>query len=265
MSTQSLRVFITGGASGLGHALAKACLARGARVCIADISEPAEPLDGVLYLPCDVTELAQLEAAADTLSQRWGGVDWVFNNAGVAQVGPIETVSMDDWHWIIQINLLGVVRGCKAFTPMLKRQGHGHIINVASMAGLLDVANMSSYNATKAAVVSLSETLHNELAPHGVGVSVVCPSFFRTNLGQAMRSTIPNMDKSLDKLMQKSPLNADDVAALILRAVDRKQFYILPHAPARRLWLAKRLLPRNWYVRLVRKGGKPGGNKKASR
>ena len=258
---QQPRVFITGGSSGLGLALVKACLARGAKVCIGDLKEPAEALDNTLFMPCDVTRIEDLERVAAHLEQDWGGVDWVFNNAGVAQVGPIESVSMDDWEWITQINLFGVVRGCKVFTPMLKAQGAGHIVNVASMAGLLDVPNMASYNATKAAVVSLSETLHNELAPHGIGVSVVCPSFFRTNLGTSMRSTVPGMEKSLDKLMSKSVLSADDIAQLILTAIDKQQFYVVPHKEARRLWLLKRFLPRGQYVKLLRKGGKPGAGK----
>lgn len=253
------RVFITGGSSGLGLAIAKACLARGAKVCIADLNKPQEALEGVRYIPCDVTRISDLESAADALQKDWGGVDWIFNNAGVAQVGPIESVSMKDWEWIIQINLLGVVRGCKVFTPMLKAQGSGHIVNVASMAGLLDVPNMASYNATKAAVVSLSETLHNELAPFGIGVSVICPSFFRTNLGASMRSTVPGMEKSLDKLMSKSELSADDIAKRCLDAIDNGTFYVVPHKEARRLWKLKRMLPRNLYVKLLRKGGKPGG------
>lgn len=259
MSDTTTRIFITGGASGLGLALAQRCLAAGWRVCVADLAEQPQPdvlpapSDTFRYQRCDVTREKDLQDAADTMVRHWGGVDIVVNNAGVAQVGAIDDVSMQDWEWIVNINLLGVVRGCKVFTPLLKKQGHGHIINVASMAGLLDVPHMASYNASKAAVVSLSETLQNELAPQGIAVSVVCPSFFRTNLGNSMRSTVPGMQKKLDKLMSKSELSAEDIADAMLDAIEKKRFYVIPHKQARRAWLFKRFLPRRWYRRMMQK------------
>lgn len=268
MAHQQTRIFITGGASGLGLAIAQACLQRGWKVCVGDLAEKATetlaaaPVDQFMYQRCDVTQESDLQAVADHLQQQWGGIDILVNNAGVAQVGAIDDVSLQDWRWIMDINLLGVVAGCKAFTPLLKAQGQGHIVNIASMAGLLDVANMSSYNVSKAAVVSLSETLQNELKPSGIHTSVVCPSFFRTNLGDSMRSNVPGMDKTLDKLMNKSELSAEDIAQQILQAIERKTFYVLPHKQGRRLWLLKRFLPRNWYLYLMQRGGKPGGKKK---
>ncbi|MGX5913126.1 SDR family oxidoreductase [Aliidiomarina sp. Khilg15.8] len=258
-NSTSARIFITGGASGLGLALAQRCIAKGWRVCIGDLAEQSDPAvlpapsDTFLYQRCDVTREADLQSAADAMVRSWGGVDILVNNAGVAQVGAIDDVSMQDWEWIVNINLLGVVRGCKVFTPLLKKQGHGHIVNVASMAGLLDVPHMASYNASKAAVVSLSETLQNELAAYGINVSVACPSFFRTNLGDSMRSTVPGMQKKLDKLMSKSELSADDIAAAMLAAVEEKRFYVIPHKQARRAWLFKRFLPRRWYRRMMQK------------
>ncbi|RUO27141.1 short chain dehydrogenase [Aliidiomarina minuta] len=268
MAQQQTRVFITGGASGLGLAIAQVCLQQGWKVCVGDLAAtPTQelktaPPEQFIYQRCDVTQEADLQAAADHLQQQWGGIDVLINNAGVAQVGAIDDVSMQDWRWIMDINLLGVVAGCKAFTPLLKAQGQGHIVNIASMAGLLDVANMSSYNVSKAAVVSLSETLQNELLPFGIHTTVVCPSFFRTNLGDSMRSTVPGMDKTLDKLMNKSELSADDIAQRIILAIERQTFYLLPHKQGRRLWLLKRFLPRNWYLRLMQRGGKPGGKKR---
>lgn len=197
------RIFITGGANGFGLAIARFYAQQGWRVAIGDIvteenanaavNELQSLASEMRYFHCDVTQDDDLQRVADTLAKDWHGVDVVVNNAGVAQVGAINDVSMQDWHWITEINLLGVVRGCRVFTPLLKQQKSGHIVNVASMAGLLDVPNMAAYNATKAAVVSLSETLENELAPFNIGVSVVCPSFFRTNLGANMRSTVPNI------------------------------------------------------------------------
>jgi len=258
------RIFITGGASGLGLAIARRYARAGWRVCIGDVHEArgAEAERALtelhaleaLFLRCDVTQESDLQAVADELVRRWGGVDVVVNNAGVACAGRIEDVSLDDWIWILDINLLGVVRGCRVFTPIFKRQGSGHFVNTASMAGLLDVPLMSSYNATKAAVVSLSETLHNELADAGIGVTVVCPSFFRTNLHESTRTDDPGLRAMLSRLLDSSDLSADDIADQIFRAVAARQFYLLPHVKGRRTWRLKRLLPRNTYTALARKG-----------
>lgn len=258
-------VFITGGANGLGYALAEKYAHLGAKVCIADRDEEAgeralksllEVSSDVLFLPCDVTITKDLQNAAHQLQTDWGRVDVVFNNAGVAQVGAIEDVSDQDWQWIIDINLMGVVRGCRAFTPMFKKQGHGYFVNVASLAGLLDVPTMSAYNATKAAVVSLSETLQHELAPANIHVSVVCPSFFQTNLGKSMRSTVNGMQAKLDKLMSKSDIDAKDVANIIVSNVAQKRFYILPHKASVKYWRMKKWLPRNLYARMMAKSNK---------
>lgn len=256
------RIFITGGASGLGKAIALRYARAGWKVCIGDVhdargEETQKELTtlGVdaLYLRCDVTREEDLAAVAEALQTRWGGVDAVVNNAGVAQAGAIEDVSIDNWQWIIDINLLGVVRGCKVFTPVFKRQGHGYLVNIASMAGLLDVPMMSSYNATKAAVVSLSETLHNELADANIGVSVVCPSFFKTNLGDSLRTTDPRIGATMARLLNRSKITADDIANDIFQAVEQKRFYVLPHAEGRAAWRMKRLLPRGVYARIMRK------------
>lgn len=260
MSNQ--RIFITGGASGLGQAIALRYARAGWRVCIADVNDTrgAETLKTLSsltphahYLRCDVTREEDLRTASEWLASNWGGVDVVVNNAGVAQAGAIDEVPLDDWQWIIDINLLGVVRGCKVFTPLFKRQGHGHFVNVASMAGLLDVPMMSSYNATKAAVVSLSETLHNELVDHHIGVSLVCPSFFKTNLTESLRTSNAGLRTAMGKLLERSPITADDIADQIFRAVERRDFYVLPHPDGRKAWLMKRLLPRNIYASVMRK------------
>jgi NAD(P)-dependent dehydrogenase (short-subunit alcohol dehydrogenase family) len=254
------RIFITGGASGLGFALAQICAKGGWQVCIGDRDiERGEAVIGSLqkwqpkamFLPCDVTRMSDLEQVAKTLTEKWGGVDVVVNNAGVAQVGKISDTTLTDWQWIIDINLLGVVRGCKVFTPLFKQQGSGHFVNIASMAGLLDVPNMSAYNATKAAVVSLSETLQNELVKDNIHVTVVCPSFFKTNLNQGMRSTIDGIEQKVDKLMSSSKLNAVDIARLIMKAVNKKKSHVLPHRQGRLAWYMKRWLPRSWYQKLL--------------
>lgn len=260
MNTQ--RIFITGGASGLGRAIALRFGRAGWRVCIADVNDArgAETLQALApltshthYLRCDVTREEDLTAASEWLTANWGGVDVVVNNAGVAQAGAIDDVPLSDWQWIIDINLLGVVCGCKVFTPLFKRQGRGHFVNVASMAGLLDMPRMSSYNATKAAVVSLSETLQNELADDHIGVSLVCPSFFKTNLGDSLRTSDPGMRTALTKLLERSPITADDIADQIFRAVEQRDFYVLPHKEGRRAWLMKKLLPRDIYSSMIQK------------
>jgi NAD(P)-dependent dehydrogenase (short-subunit alcohol dehydrogenase family) len=253
------RVFITGGASGLGRGLAERYAGAGCRVCIGDVNdergaEAAAALGApAFYQHCDVRREEELQAVADALQERWGGVDVVINNAGVAGAGSIEALTLAEWEWIIDINLLGVVRGCRVFTPMFKRQGEGHFVNVASMAGLLDMPLMSSYNASKAAVVSLSETLQNELEGDGVAVSVVCPSFFQTNLHESMRTSDPALRATMGRLLERGPLPPEVVLDRIFSAVEAREFYVLPHPMGRKAWRLKRLLPRGAYRALVRR------------
>ena len=248
----TLRVFITGGGSGLGRAIALRYAREGARVCIGDIN----PEQGAVteqelnraggegyYVDCDVRRLSDLEKVRDALVRKWGGVDIVVNNAGVATAGSIEDTSMADWDWILDINLLGVVRGCKAFTPLFKEQQSGTFVNVASMAGLMLAPLMDSYNVSKAGVIALSETLSQELREAGIRVSCVCPSFFPTNLTNTMRSSIPGIRDNVKKLMKRSALSADDVADEVYRSVKAGDFWILPHVKERRLWILKRYAP----------------------
>lgn len=249
----SQRVFITGGASGLGRAVALNYARQGARVCIGDIT----PEQGVetekeiqqaggegLFVECDVRRLADFEKAKDALVKAWGGVDVVINNAGVASAGTIEDTTIADWEWILDINVMGVVRGCKVFTPLLKEQGSGTIVNIASMAGLMLAPLMSSYNVSKAGVIALSETMNHEFLDTGVNVCVVCPAFFQTNLTNTMRSSIPGIQNNVNKLMKRSTVTADDVANDIQRAVEKGQFWVLPHKMERRLWYIKRASPK---------------------
>lgn len=256
------RVFITGGASGLGRALAEGYARDGARVCIGDVhaARCAETLAALQAmgatahaLPCDVTQESDLQRAADWLKANWGGVDLVFNNAGVADAGAIDEMPIADWAWMVDINLLGVVRGCKVFVPMLKAQASGRIVNIASMAGLIHPPNMSAYNATKAAVVALSETLHTELHGYGIGVHVVCPAFFRTNLAESVRSANPDLARMTAKLINKSPIGADEIAAAVKAAVARGDFHVLTHPRERRIWLFKRAVPFAVYAAAMRR------------
>ncbi|MDB4941544.1 MAG: Oxidoreductase, short chain dehydrogenase/reductase family [Labilithrix sp.] len=256
------RIFVTGGASGFGRALAERWARAGYRVCIGDIHE--QRLEETLKilrgygvtahaLRCDVTKDEDLAAAARWLQENWGGVDVVVNNAGVAVGGGITETTMDDWRWIVDINLLGVVRGCRTFTPLFRKQGSGRFVNVASLAGLVHAPMMSAYNATKAAVVALSETLAVELADDGIMVSVVCPSFFRTNLTETMRAGTPDVAALTDKLVNKSKFSADEIADLTFRSVQRGEMHVLPHTEAKAAWAAKRALPFSMFLTILKK------------
>ena len=256
------RIFITGGASGLGRALAERYARAGWRVSIGDldVERCADALAAIRVhsphsqaLACDVTNEADLQAAADWLQHEWGGVDVVVNNAGVAQMGGIAETTLDDWRWAVDINLLGVVRGCKVFAPLLRTQGGGQLVNIASMAGLVHMPNAAAYNATKAAVVALSETLQLELEPDGIGVSVVCPAFFRTDLARNMRAANPQLEGMTKRLVERARIGADEIAERIFAGIERGDPHILTHPEARRFWRLKRMLPYRWYLALMRR------------
>lgn len=264
------RVFITGGASGLGQALAIRHARAGHRVCIADLDEArckdtlaalraAGDTEG-FAVACDVRKETDLEAAAERLVREWGGVDVVYNNAGVAQAGAIGDVSLADWQWIVDINLLGVVRGCKVFAPIMKRQRSGHIVNTASMAGLIHIPRAAAYNATKAAVVALSETIKLELEPDNVNVSVVCPAFFKTNLTSSLRATEPGLEDLVRALVDRSKISADSIAELVFRGVERGDFHILTHTDSKVIWMLKRLAY-PLYLAAMRRGIKANAAK----
>lgn len=266
MSTSDMasnrRIFITGGASGLGRALAERYARAGWRVCIGDldVERCAETLSVLQQhspqshaLACNVTREEDLQAAADWLKQHWNGVDVVVNNAGVAQMGGIGDATMADWQWIVDINLLGVVRGCKVFAPLLRAQGGGKLVNIASMAGLVYMPHAGAYNATKAAVVALSETLQLELEADRIGVSVVCPAFFRTALAQNMRASNPQLENMTKRLVERARIGPDEIAQLIFEGIERGDTHILTHPEARRAWRLKRYLPYRWYLAMMRR------------
>ena len=256
------RIFITGGASGLGRALAERHARAGWKVCIGDLDAErcADALAAIRAhspqshaLACDVTREDALQAAADWLQREWGGVDVVVNNAGVAQMGGIGETTLEDWQWAVDINLLGVVRGCKVFAPVLKAQGGGQLVNIASMAGLVHLPQASAYNATKAAVVALSETLQLELEPDNIRVSVVCPAFFRTDLARNMRAANPALEGMTKRLVERARIGADEIADRIFDGMQRGDPHILTHPEAKRFWRLKRVLPYRVYLALMRR------------
>lgn len=210
------RVLVTGGASGLGAALVARFVADGHQVLSTDVAAESPAPDGAQYRQLNVREAADWDKAVAWCEENWGGLDILVNNAGIATGGRIEVESLDEWDRVVDINLMGVVRGCRAFTPVFKKQRSGHIVNTASAAGLVHPPMMSSYNTVKAGVVALSETLSHELHPYGVSVSVVCPSFFRTNLADSIKGDDTEMGATARRLIEKSPRTADEIAANVL-------------------------------------------------
>jgi NAD(P)-dependent dehydrogenase (short-subunit alcohol dehydrogenase family) len=242
------RILVTGGASGLGRAIATRYARAGWRVLVSDVdagaaAEVGEELNQE-SIGLDVTSDDDWASARDWCEREWAGIDVLVNNAGVGAGGRFEKVSMADWDWIWEINLKGVVRGCRTFVPDFKARGSGHLVNVASLAGIMNLPAMSSYNVTKAGVISLSDTLRAELEPYGVHTTVVCPAFVRTNLGDRLRSPDPALATLMDRLMASSKITAADVADQVFDAVARRRFMVLTHQDGRRSAFLKRHAPR---------------------
>lgn len=253
----SRRILVTGGASGLGAAMVEAFVARGDRVVVADLPASVAglaPRPNVEHRALDVTSDDDWVAALAWVEQEWGGLDLLVNNAGIATGGRIDVVTLDEWRRVIDINLLGVVRGCRTFTPTFKAQGSGHILNTASLAGLVHPPAMSSYTAVKAGVVALSETLSYELQPHGIHVSALCPGFIRTPLAQSLAGSDAAMDAVAKRLIDKSPYTAEQVAEAVIKGLDKKAMVILPDPAARKAVWTKRFA-RPLYDREQRKFG----------
>jgi NAD(P)-dependent dehydrogenase (short-subunit alcohol dehydrogenase family) len=242
------RVLITGSGSGIGKATAARYARQGWRVLVSDVDEAAaetvaKELDAS-FVRLDVTEDATWLAALDWCKREWDGLDVLINNAGVAGGGRFEQIDLADWEWILNINLKGVVRGCRMFVPLFKEQRSGHIVNVASLAGIMNLPAMASYNVTKAGVISLSETLRYELEPYGIHTTVVCPAYVKTNIAAGMRSPDPGAVSITEKLMASSKITADDVADQIFDAVRDKRFLLLTHPDGRKSARLKRFLPK---------------------
>ncbi|MBB1521158.1 SDR family oxidoreductase [Aquipseudomonas guryensis] len=249
------RMMITGAGSGLGREIALRWAREGWQLALADVNETglAESLQLVreaggdgFTMRCDVRDYSQLTAVAQACEERFGGLDVLVNNAGVSAGGFFGDLSLEDWDWQLAINLMGVVKGCKAFLPLLL-QSKGRIINIASMAALMQGPAMSNYNVAKAGVVALSESLLPELKPEGVSVHVVCPSFFQTNLLDSFRGPTPAMKQQVGKLLEGSPISAADIADYIYQEVAKGAFMILPHEQGRMAWQVKQQNPQAIY------------------
>ncbi|HQI02228.1 MAG TPA: SDR family oxidoreductase [Deltaproteobacteria bacterium] len=257
---------VTGSASGIGRALAVSLAKRRCTLLVADLNEEGsgQTLEMVRQaggagevFRCDVSRLDDVKRMADYCFDTWGKVDILVNNAGVAAAGIFEDIPIKDWEWIMSINLWGVIYGCHAFIPAMKKQGSGYIVNVASAAGIISSPEMSSYNVTKAGVISLSETLKSELSPNNIGVTVVCPTFLNTNLLENMRYTDDFQRDFARMAFGYAKISADTIAEMTVRAVEKDKLYVLPQLSAKMLWYSKRLSPSShfgWLAFLNRNG-----------
>jgi NAD(P)-dependent dehydrogenase (short-subunit alcohol dehydrogenase family) len=244
---------VTGGASGIGAALARAFAARGARIALADVDEAALARTAgeleaagaaVLAVPTDVTQRESVERLAREVTARFGAVHLVCNNAGVVVAGEMARCSHADWEFVMAVNFWGVVHGVETFVPrLLEQRAGGHVLNTASMAGLVGMQWLGLYTASKFAVVGLSETLHRELKPHGIGVSVLCPMMVATDLtarsarlraGDAA-SAAPGAPPPPEGAMAGSVKTPEEVARRVVRGIERKALWILTHEEQREI------------------------------
>ncbi len=249
-------IAITGAGSGFGSALAHLYASEGWNIAVTDINEKRAQqtlfeIQGFagdsFSMLLDITNADHWQQLQDAVLHQWGGLEVLVNNAGVAASGNIEDTSMDDWDWVLDINLMGVVRGCHQFAAMMKRQRTGHIVNVASFAGLAGLPFISAYGVAKAAVVALSEALRAEMHPYGVGVTVACPAFVKTGLLDSFRSTEADSAAKVTRWMETSGVSAEQVAGDIAKAVRENKFLLLTHAKTRAAWRMKRWFPERYY------------------
>jgi NAD(P)-dependent dehydrogenase (short-subunit alcohol dehydrogenase family) len=236
---------VTGGASGIGKGIAGQLVAEGARVIIADIQRDAleataAEIGAALAVHVDVSDPSSVDALARTALDRYGAVHVVCNNAGIGPLAPVADLTLDDWRWMIGVNLWGVIHGVHTFLPILKRnRDGGHIVNTASMAGLVAGPRLGAYAAAKYGVVGLTEVLAAELAADnsGVGVSVLCPGTVHTNIGNSSRNRPDDLPdagfKDIDIELEDNPrhrwIYPADAGAVVVRAIKRGDLYALTH------------------------------------
>jgi NAD(P)-dependent dehydrogenase (short-subunit alcohol dehydrogenase family) len=248
--------FVTGGASGIGFALGRAFAEAGMKVMLADIEDEAlsgavERLrgtgPGVRGVACDVADPDSVERAAKATYAAFGNVHVVCNNAGVAGGSGIDTIGLDSWRWVLDVNLMGVLHGIRTFLPHIRAHGEGgHIVNTASMAGLQSGLGFSPYSTSKFAVVNMSEGLAMQVRPLGIGVSVLCPGYVRTRISESARNrpgrygAAPILDPASpagilagrSAELAGSGLDPADVAVRVLTAIREDELYVFTHYDA---------------------------------
>ena len=247
--------FITGAASGIGFAIAKAFAGAGTHVMLADINadalqDAAKTITDNYSVDVDIATVdtasaESVKSAVEAAIARFGTVHFLINNAGVSLAGRPGSIPLDDWRWIVDINLLGLVYGVEAFLPHMLSHGEGgHIVNTASMAGHMAMGGMAPYHATKFAAVGYSESLAQELIPKGIGVSVLCPTWVKSNIHNTSDAR-PTADNAKANPTKASPLyqeikslvengmEPETLAALVLKSIAAKRFYIFNDPEAR--------------------------------
>jgi NAD(P)-dependent dehydrogenase (short-subunit alcohol dehydrogenase family) len=253
----SKTAFVTGGASGIGLALGRAFAEAGMNVVLADIEKDAlhasveglhnfaPQLRGVV---CDVADLKSVERAAQEAYEAFGKVHVVCNNAGVAGGGGIDDIPVEDWRWVLDVNLMGVLYGTRTFLPHMRAHGEGgHFVNTASMAGMISGLGFGPYAASKFAVVAMSEALASQVKPFGIGVSVLCPGFVRTHIDESSRnrparygpprvldpqSPIGMMTAQIAELV-RTGVDPAKIAERVVAAIRKDEFYIFTHPEMR--------------------------------
>jgi NAD(P)-dependent dehydrogenase (short-subunit alcohol dehydrogenase family) len=235
---------VTGGASGIGKGIAASLVAEGARVIIADIQRDAMEATaaeiGADAAWTDVSDPASVDALARAALDRYGAVHVVCNNAGIGPLAPVADLTLDDWRWMIGVNLWGVIHGVHTFLPILKQnRDGGHIVNTASMAGLVAGPRLGAYAAAKYGVVGLTEVLAAELAADNsrVGVSVLCPGTVHTSIGTSSRNRPADLPdagfKDIDIELEDNPryrwIYPDEAGAVVVQAIKRGDLYALTH------------------------------------
>ena len=246
--------FVTGGASGIGLAISRTLAQTGMKIMIADFEEAA--LAGAVKtlksigpdvrgVKCDVTDPNSVNHAAKISCEAFGKVHLLCNNAGVLATGGIDSISLEEWRWVLDVNVMGVLHGIHAFLPHMRAHSEGgHIVNMASMAGMQSGLGFSPYSASKFAVVNMSEGLAMELKPLGIGVSVVCPGFVRTKImegernrpiryGSARSQSSKNVSFARLSQLVQSGIDPSDVASRVLDAIQNDKLYVFTH-PERR-------------------------------
>jgi len=245
---------VTGGASGIGKGIARQLIGEGVHVVIADIERDALARTaaeiGALGVEADVSDAASVEALAKEVRNRFGTVHIVCNNAGIGPMARVEDLTLDDWTWMLGVNLWGVIHGIHTFLPILKANPDGgHIVNTASMAGLDAPPRLGAYATCKFGVVGLTEVLAQELAAQDskVGVSVLCPGTVRTNIGRSSRNRPARLAdagfEDIDIELEDNPayrwITPDDAGAVVVRAIKNGYLYALTHP--------------DWYDRVARR------------
>ena len=245
------RVLITGGASGLGKALAMQFARQGAQLLITDLhAERGQAVQAAAlsagaetaeFMQLDVADFAGWQQIKQWLSAQWQGLDVLVNNAGVAIGDTIQDTEAENWQWLMQINVNGVFYGCKICLPFMSKGAV--IVNIASIAGVISVPYTAAYNASKAAVVSLSETLKIETHQLGIQVKVACPAFFNSQLHESIRARDPEIAQIGKQMLTTSATSSDHVAGYIIKHLYTRKFLLLPDRHARLGYLVRQFLP----------------------